>query len=199
MYSRIIQYAGATDIDAGVAYVRDTVAPLLRQQKGFRGVTVSADRSQGLLGVLSLWETAADREASDSALAKARDEGQKLIGGTMTVERFEETTMELVGPPPSAGASLLIRRLQMDPARVAENLDYFKQEVLPQIKTEPGLLAVRQMVNRDTGEAVVGTVWQDAAAMKAGAASAARRQQQAGDRVTFGEQSEREILFIDLP
>jgi len=197
MFTRVVQLTGAKDIDAGVAFVRDTVAPLLHQQKGFKGVTASADRAGGVFGVLTLWDSAADRDASESAMLKVREEATKLIGGTMSVEFFEEVVFETTGPP-GPGAALLIRRVSMDPARIEDNLEFFKREILPQIKAEPGFVAVRQMINRQTGDAIVGTVWTDAASMNAAAESAQRRQGQAADRVTFGEQSKREILFVDL-
>jgi heme-degrading monooxygenase HmoA len=198
MFNRIVTFTGATDIDAGVRYLQDTVAPLLRNQKGFRGVTASADRSGRVLGVLSLWETEADREASDSALGKSREEGQRIIGGQVTVELFEELEVQTARPP-TAGCSLLVRRISMDPAMVEENLDFFRREVLPEIKAGAGFCAVRQMINRQTGEGMVGTVWADQAAMEAAAEAAeARRPQAARQRVTFGEQSKRELVFVEL-
>ena len=199
MFTRIVTFTGATDIDAGVRYLRDTAAPLLRNQKGFRGVSASADRSGGVLGVLSLWETEADRAASDSALDKSRAEAQRVIGGQVTVELFEELEVE-TAEPPTVGCSLLVRRVSMDPARIEENLDTFRREVLPEIKAAPGFRAIRRMINRQTGEAMVGTVWSDRAAMDAAAGAAeARRAQAARQGVTFGEQSKRELVFAELP
>jgi heme-degrading monooxygenase HmoA len=198
MFARTVTFTGATDIDAGMRYLQDTVAPLLREQKGFRGVTGSADRSSGVLGVLSLWETEADRDASESTLVKAREEGQRVIGGEMTVEHFEELLVE-VDQPPTVGCSLLLRRLSMDPGKIEENLGFFRQEVLPQFKANPGFCAVRNMINRQTGEGMVGTVWADRASIDAAAEAAEARRQQAAQRgVTFGEQSKREIVFVDL-
>jgi heme-degrading monooxygenase HmoA len=198
MFTRTVTFTGATDLDAGMRYLQDTIAPLLREQKGFRGVTASADRSGGVLGVLSLWETEADRDASESTLVKAREEGQRVIGGAITVEHFEELLVE-IDKPPTVGRSLLLRRLSMDPAKIDENLGFFRREVLPQIKANPGFCAVRNMINRQTGEGIVGTVWADKASMDAAAeASEARRQQAAQRGVTFGEMSKREIVFADL-
>ena len=197
MFTRVVQFAGAKDIDGGVAFVRDTVLPVLRQQSGFRGVTASADRSGGVFGVLTLWETEANRDASESALLKVRDEGAKFIGGEMTVELYEEMVLKAVGPP-REGASLLIRRVSMDPAKIDENLDFFKETVLPQIKASPGFVAVRNMINRSTGDGIVGTVWVDAASMDAAAEAAQQRQAQAAGRVSFGDQSKREVLFVEL-
>ena len=89
----------------GVAYVRDTVDTNLSQQKGFRGITVSADRSGGVFGVLTLWETEADRDASESASAKMREQGLEVIGGKMVVETFEETAVEITSPPVAGSPS----------------------------------------------------------------------------------------------
>jgi heme-degrading monooxygenase HmoA len=198
MFTRTVTFTGATDIDAGMRYLQDTVAPLLREQKGFRGVTASADRSGGVLGVLSLWETEADRDASESTLVKAREEGRRVIGGEITVEHFEELLVEIANPP-TPGCSLLLRRISMDPAKIDENLSYFRQEVLPQIKANPGFCAIRNMINRQTGEGIVGTVWADKASTDAAAEAAEARREQAVQRgVTFGEQTKREIVFVDL-
>jgi heme-degrading monooxygenase HmoA len=199
MHTRVVTFTGANDLDGGVRFVREQVAPLLRQQHGYRGMTASVDRATAVLGVLSLWESGADRDASDSALTKTREEGQNIIGGTMTVETFEELLFEVVEPP-TVGSSLLIRRINMDPAKIDANIDFFNREVLPQLKAEPGFRAARNMINRQTGEGIVATVWTDSAAMAAAAEAAeARRQQAAQQRVTFGEQSRREIAFADLP
>lgn len=197
MFTRVVTFTEATDIDGGIAYVRDTVSPVLQQQKGFRGTTASADRAGKLFSVLTLWETATDRENSESALLKIREEGQKVIGGELTVELFEEVLVELVGKP-VVGASLLVRRVTMDPAKVDENLAYFKTEVLPTIKANPGLIAVRNMLNRTTGDGLTGTSWTDKASMESAVADAEKRVAQAEGRVVLGEQSKRELVFVDL-
>ena len=198
MFTRVVTFTGATDIDAGLRYLQDTVAPLLREQKGFRGVTASADRPGGVLGVLSLWEAEADRDASESTLVKAREEGQRVIGGEITVEHFEELLAE-IDKPPAVGCSLLVRRISMNPVKIEENLGFFRQEVLPLMKAQPGFCAARNMINRQTGEGVVGSVWADRAALDAWLEAAEARRQQATDRgVNFREVSKREIVFADM-
>jgi heme-degrading monooxygenase HmoA len=199
MFTRIVTITGAKHIDDGISYVRDTVAPLMHQQHGFRGLTASADRSRGVFAVLSLWETAADRDASESALAKARADAEKIVGGTLSVETFEETALQ-VAKPPSVGSALLVRRISMDPARIDENSEFFRSTVMPQITSQPGFRAVRQMINRETGDGMVGTIWDDRASMTAAAeAGEARREMAAAQGVSFGEQTQREIVFIDMP
>jgi heme-degrading monooxygenase HmoA len=198
MHTRLTTFTGAGKIDEGVAFVRDVALPVLAAQRGFRGVTVSADRAGGAFGVLSLWESAADRDASDSALDKTRQEGLGVVGGTMTVENFEQVVQE-ISRPPVVGSALTVVRISMDPATIDENIAYFTSTVLPQIKANAGFLALRNMVNRSNGQGVVGSVWADAASQQAAAADAMARRQEASDRgVTLGDLSFREILLSEL-
>jgi heme-degrading monooxygenase HmoA len=198
MHTRVLTFTGAKNIDAGVDFLRQKVVPLLNDQKGYRGITASADRSGGVLGILSLWETQADREASDSALAKARQESIDIVGGELTVETFEQLLAE-VDHPPGSGSALMVTRISMDPANIDENFAFFKSDVLPRFKANAGFQSVRNMLDRETGHGLVGTVWANQDAMKAAAAEAqSRRQEGIARGVSFGDVSYREILFIDL-
>ena len=42
MHTRLLTFRGATNIDAGVDYLRDEVLPVLNSQRGYRGVSASA-------------------------------------------------------------------------------------------------------------------------------------------------------------
>ena len=90
MFTRVVTYTGAKNLDAGTEYVRDTANPVLHQQKGFAGSIASIDRANNVFGVLSRWETEADRDASESALLKVREEGQEVIGGGGRVHHLVE-------------------------------------------------------------------------------------------------------------
>ena len=198
MFTRIVSFTGAKDIDKGIEFVRDVVTPVLHSQRGWRGTTVSADRLYGVFSVLTLWETEADRDASESALLKVRDEGHKIIGGQMKVEYFEEVSVEITKMPTTA-AKLLVTRVTMDPAKVDENITFFSREVAPQIRSAPGFLALRQMVNRKTGDSIVGTTWANADSRRKAVAAAEERQRSGKMPVTVRERSERDIVYIELP
>ncbi|HUY66076.1 MAG TPA: hypothetical protein VMV06_04610 [Acidimicrobiales bacterium] len=199
MQTRLVSFTGAKDIDQGVDYVREEVVPTLNAQHGYRGLTVSADRSGGVLGVLSLWETEADREASESTLAKNRQEGLGIIGGEMSVEVFEQFLAEITERP-IVGSPLMVTRISVEPTEIEENFEFFKSEVLPRIKSNPGFRSLRMMMNRQTGHGLVGVVWADKEAMETAAASAPSRRQPSIDRgVKFHGDSYREIAFVDLP
>ena len=116
----------------------------------------------------------------------------------MSVETFEERAVE-VSRPPTVGSRLMVTRISMDPAKVDENIEHFKQEIVPQITSAPGFRALRNMINPQTGEGIVGTIWDDEATMQAAAAAAQERRAGATARgVNFGETSFREVVFTDM-
>jgi hypothetical protein len=198
MFTRLLTFTGTDNIDAGVTYLRDEVLPVLHAQRGYRGVTASASRSERVIGILSLWDTEADRDASDSALGKARQEAAKLVGGDLSVETFELVVAE-IREPADVGSALMVTRLSMEPAKIDENLGFFSSEVLPRIMAAPGFRALRNMINRQSGEGVVGSAWADQDTMMAASEQAIARRPEAISRgVNFGETSYREIVFADL-
>ena len=199
MHVRVVTFTGAKDIDAGVKFLEETVKPAMSSQKGYRGFTASADREGGVFAVLSLWDTAEDRDASEAALASSRQEAIGVIGGEMKVENFEQLVAEVGDPPPEPGSALMVTRISMDPGKIDENLAFFKSDVAPRMKASPGFRGMRNMMDRSTGEGVVGTVWSDGDARKRAADEAVSRRSEGMARgVTFGEVSFREILTGDL-
>jgi heme-degrading monooxygenase HmoA len=198
MFTRVLTFSGAKNFDAGLGVVRESALPVLQKLNGYRGMSVSADRDGGVFGILSLWETEADRDASLDALAGVRQQGLDALGGSeLTVENFEELVQE-VASPPTVGSALMITRVSMDPSKIDENLGFFKSEIAPRIAAAPGFVALRNMMDRKTGRGVVGSVWADQDAMKNAAAQAqARRPEGQARGVSFDEDSYREILFLD--
>lgn len=199
MHVRISTITGASDIDGGIDFVRDQVVPQLQQQKGFRGLSVSGDRKAGVVTVLSVWETEADLDASESAADKARGDATKLIGGQVSVERYEQLVWERGDTPPGPGAKLHIRHVKMDPSRIDGNAEFFRQTVLPEMKATPGFLGCRNLIDRSTGEGHVGTVWADEESLAGALANAEQRRSRAADRgVEFGGEQVLEVLFAAM-
>jgi heme-degrading monooxygenase HmoA len=199
MYARIVTITGTTDIDGGISWFRENVVPAIRDQKGYRGLGVNADRAGRVLGVLTLWDTEAERDASWDSLAAGRQESAAIIGGQLTAETYEELLRDAGKTPPAPGSALILQPISMEPAKVDENFAFFKNEVVPRIKASQGFQNVRALMNRETGHGLVGTVWADEDAMRAAAADAqARRPQAVARGVQFGEASFREIVFVDF-
>ena len=114
-----------------------------------------ARRAARVLTIWSLWESEADRSASDSALGKARDEAIKRVGGTLEIENFEQVVQSIVQPP-KVGCQLNVVRVRMEPSSIDANIEWFKDQVVPQVSAQPGFCALRNMVNRQTGQALTG-------------------------------------------
>ena len=199
MYARVITLTGVNDVDAAVSFLQGS-ASTVRAQNGYKGMTASYDRSAGVLGILSVWASEADREASNSALSKLREDARTQLGASdLKVEMFDERTVDMAQPP-QLGARLMLTRLRVDPAKADEALAQFQNQVLPRIKAASGYRAMRTMVNPETGEMISGAVWADEQSLQAASdAAMARRPDAEAHGVTFGETSYREVVFIDMP
>lgn len=198
VHTSIATFVGATDIDKGATFVAEEVAPLLRQQQGYRGLTASADRAGGVFGMLTLWETAADRDAAESVLAKVRENARDVIGGEVVVETYERLVADRAAST-AVGSALVVTHIRMDPARIDANVASVTSGILPLMRAKPGYLALSQMMNRQTGQGVVAHAWVDQQAMELGEADRDALQQRASaDGVTCGDVSERTVLFVDL-
>jgi heme-degrading monooxygenase HmoA len=199
MYARITTVTGASDIDGGVAFLRDQVLPQMQQQKGFRGISAAGDRTTGVVTVLSVWDSEADLDASESMAEKARGDALRVLGGEVTVERYEQNVWEVGDTPPAPGAKLQIRHIKMDPSRIDENLEFFRQNVVADMKATPGFRGVRHLIDRSTGEGRVGSLWADEDSLAAAQAKAEQRRAIARDRgVEFGEDRVLEVLFAAM-
>jgi hypothetical protein len=198
MYTRLLTFTGATGIDAGVDYLREKALPVLEAQHGFRGVSASADRSGNLMSILSLWETEGDRSASDSALGKAREEALKLVGGSLEIENFEEV-VQVITKPPGAGCVLNVVRVRMEPGSIESNTAWFKEAIVPQITSQQGFCALRNMVDRQSGRALSGSVFENKQSADASLAAIPERRSAAEERgVTFESINQREVLLSQI-
>ncbi|GAC1316964.1 MAG: hypothetical protein NVSMB12_14310 [Acidimicrobiales bacterium] len=199
MYVRANTVTGAKDIDTGVSLVRDKVVPVLKEQKGYRGLTISADRDAGEVGILSLWDSLADLDASDSAIGKLRQEVVAAMGGSVTVTKMEQIVAEVGSEPPSEGCSLRIIEITMDPAIVDQQIAFFRENIVPELKATAGFRLVRLMVDRAAGKGMVGSVWADEASMRAADAAAEERRVAAKGRgVEISDPRYRKILFSQI-
>jgi hypothetical protein len=198
MYTRLLTFTGATSIDAGVDYVRERALPILEAQHGFRGISASADRTGNLMSILSLWDTEADRSASDSALGKARDEALKIVGGSLEIENFEEV-VQVITKPPVAGCVLNVVRVRMEPESVEGQIAWFKESIVPMITSQQGFCALRNMVDRTSGRALSGSIFEDKKSAEASLAAIPERRSAAEERgVTFESIDQREILLSQI-
>jgi heme-degrading monooxygenase HmoA len=164
--ARLLVFRGVEDFDAGLLQILDAIAPVLHHQRGYRGVSLSVNRSERVLATYSLWDTESDREASALELGEAWEKAHNAIGGSMTVERFEQTS-EHITRPPVPGCLLNEVRVRVDPDFVDGAVSFFTNEMLPLLSSLPGFYAVRNMVDRQTGRGISHSFWSDRRALEA--------------------------------
>ena len=71
---------------------------------------------------------------------------------------------------------------------------------ITEIKSTPGYLALRYLINRETGRGAVGSLWDTDEALNAAAKAAEERRAMGEQRgISFGDLSKRETVFADLP
>lgn len=200
MFVRITTVDGTADLDGSVRLIRDKVVPALRQQNGFEGLTVAADRSSGTVTVMALWASEADLAASESAADKVRDETVRAMGGARpTVERYEQAVWEAGVSPPAPGARVHIRETRSDPARIDDDVAFFRDTVVPDVRARPGFRGVRLLVDRRSGEGRVGTVWADDESLRSSLDESERRRAAAAERgIEFVSDRTMELVFASM-
>jgi heme-degrading monooxygenase HmoA len=199
MFVRVNSVTGAQNIDAGVAFLRDKVIPEIQGHRGFRGLMSSGNRSTGDFGILGLWDTLEDLEATDSAVSKLRVEAMAALGGQVSVEIMEQVVNEVARPQDMLGCPVRIVRTKMDPAKVDDHIAFFRSDVLAEMKAAPGFLAVRNMINRANGQGIVGTTWEDEDSMRAQEPQAEKRRQRVlALGVGISEPSYRTVLLAHM-
>ena len=143
--------------------------------------------------VLTQWEIEDHLNASEADAEKLPAEAGRAFGGEPTVARFQQVLAQMPAGPPPLGSTLLVRPFKVDPAQLDETLATFKSVVHPEIKAQPGFVAVRPLVDRARGEGAVGIVWADNESANVGAVASEQRRVEAASRgVEFGEPMMRE-------
>ena len=87
-------YAQPAKIEELIAFMRRSASSVLQQQ-GCRALLMGVNRMTGRSVVTSVWETAADREASEAAVTGLRKEAGELAGQQPTVTVGEIAFVEL--------------------------------------------------------------------------------------------------------
>jgi heme-degrading monooxygenase HmoA len=197
MHVRMTQSEGITDFDKTAAMLADNVVPALQEQKGFKGLSASANRDTGAVGIISMWDTQADLEASAAAASAQRDDTVAALGGKVTgVRSLELVVVDIGSQPPGPGCVVVITAASMDPATVDQNLEFFKAHVLPGAQQAPSYRALRNMLDRAKGESTVGIVFGDRASAEAWVnQDSARRDMAKAHGVELSVPEIREIIY----
>jgi heme-degrading monooxygenase HmoA len=92
VYARMTNIRFAPKMRAEVASVARGLAPILKQQQGFKGLQVLTNANVGEGIIVSLWETEADAAASEAGSSYI---GQMSMMSSFLYERLAPETYEV--------------------------------------------------------------------------------------------------------
>jgi heme-degrading monooxygenase HmoA len=157
-------------IDAGLAYVQNTVMPTLSHVDGFVGLSLITDRMTGRCIATSAWRTEQAMLASGARASSLRDSAAEAFGGTSSVDMWEIAVMHRAHHA-RPGTAMRVTWCGTDPGNIDSTVDVFQNGTLSQIEDLPGFCSISLLVNRDSGRAVVTVAYDDRGALDASRSS----------------------------
>jgi quinol monooxygenase YgiN len=158
-------HGGPDNIDAGISFVQNEVAPMLTKIEGCRGLSMLVDRETGRCIATSSWDSEAAMGASAEQLRPIRDRARDILGGSMQVDEWEIAVMHRT----HHGECCRVSWLQGNPDAMTET---FRVGILPRLEQTRGFCSASLLVNRSTGLGCATTVWESRAAMEASRSAA---------------------------
>jgi heme-degrading monooxygenase HmoA len=154
-----------SSVDAGIAYVRDKVMPLLEGLEGHIGLSLLADRSSGRCITTSAWESEDAMRASGPAVQEVRNRAAEIFGGaTPTVDEWEIAVLHREHEA-GEGACVRVTWANVDPAQVDSGVEVFKAS-LPAMQQLDGLCSASLLVDKASGRGVSSMAFESAEAIE---------------------------------
>jgi hypothetical protein len=156
--------AQPSNIDAGVAYVRDEVMPALAAMDGYIGLSMLVDRESGRCIATSAWETEDALRTSTGAAAPLRDRAREIFGGDVTLDQWEIGVLHR-DHQSNDGACVRVTWLKIPPDQADRSIDFYKSAVLPSLADLEGFCSASYLINRGSGRAVSSATFDSREAM----------------------------------
>jgi len=153
------------NIDAGIRFIMNEVAPALEEIDGCRGLSLLVDRETGHCIATSSWESEATMLNSNDQLRTIRERGRDILGATMQVDEWEIAVMHRM----QHGEACRVSWLQGDLDTLTET---FRVALVPRLDETPGFCGASLMIDHEAGVGCSTTVWESRAAMEASRAAA---------------------------
>ncbi len=202
MYVRLVYVTGdPRRIDDAITAVTKQAPELLREQPGYRGVAVLADRELGKLIIGSYWDDAQAAQRSDEALRERRAQSLTPFAASMSVELYEIAVAHQARQP-GAGAATRVLRMEFDPAAADERIAAARG-TLDKLDGTPGFCRAAYFVDRQRGRAVVALTYADrdtlAASRSSGAALRAEVNHQTQHSAATRSLEELDVVLFEAP
>lgn len=165
MYARSSTiHARSSAIDAGIAYIHDTVWPALTGLDGYIGLSLLVDRLSGRCIATTAWESEQAMSASRPATNGYRDRAAEILGGSPTVDEWEIAALHR-DHRSAPGACVRVTWARVDVNEADRAIDGFRLATIPALGELDGFCSASLMADRDSGFGVVSVTFDSVEAM----------------------------------
>ncbi len=149
MHARSTTIRGKPEaIDAGIAFIRDEVMPVITAHEGCVGMSLVVERETGRGIATSSWIDAAAMHASDEAMVPLRMRGGEVLGGAPEVEEWEVAHMHRDHATHDGSCCRITWSRIKD---VDAGVELWRSTLLPRIEQLDGFCSASLLVDRAGG------------------------------------------------
>ena len=191
--------AQTSNIDAGIAHIRDEVMPSLKGIDGFVGMSLLVDRESGRCIVTSSWESEQAMRASSAQVGPIRDRATAVFGGSVEVSEWEIAILHREHAAPD-GACTRVTWTDLSGGDVERGIDAFRMIALPRMEKLDGFCSASLLVDRAGSRGCSAVTYDSRASLEASRepGSAIRSAALAEAGVTMIETAEFELAVAHL-
>ena len=161
MYVRLTIISGnPAKIDSSVEFLEQTARPQVEATAGNKGLATFTGVDARITIAASYWDTADALEASGTALAPLREQVEAAAGGPLSVEEYE-VALGWRQTIPVRGAVVRLSRMEVEPAKADDAIAHYREETAPRLKGAPGLCSFQLLLDRESGQGMVATAWEN--------------------------------------
>lgn len=194
--------AQTSNIDAGIAHMRDEVMPALSDIDGYVGLSLLVDRESGRCIATTSWQSEGAMRASADQVKSVRNRAAEIFGGGAEVAEWEIAVLHRTHAAPE-GACTRVTWTDLQGADPDRAIDAFKMSALPRMEELTGFCSASLLVDRAGGRGCSAISYDSRAALDASrdAGSAIRESvmAQAGIRMTEMAEFELAIAHLRVP
>ncbi|MFX0576019.1 antibiotic biosynthesis monooxygenase [Nocardia nepalensis] len=166
MYARSTNIqAQPSNIDAGIAHVRDEVMPAVQGLPGCIGLSLLVDRQSGRCIATTAWESEDAMRDSEDRVRSIRDRAAETFGGGAQVEHWEIAVLHR-DHRSKEGACARVAWTKTDPARLDSMIETYKSQSLQAMEGLEGFCSASLLIDRTSGRGVSSVTFDNADAME---------------------------------
>ena len=167
MYARSTTIHGdPMKIDDGIAYIRDTVMPAIKQMAGSIGLSMLCDRESGRCIVTTAWRDEMSMHDTEGAVHDMRQRAAEMLGGHADVQEWEIAVMHRMHEAHNGACTRVIYG-SIDMEKLDDVVSTMRMSLLPRMEELPGFCAVSHMIDRETGRSATAVTYDSKADMLA--------------------------------